>query len=78
MKVYVVNVDPNDYDNMPYNYGVYSTKEKAEQVIQQIAIEAQEPALLLEVSPNEYVGVDCWHYPNYEGQCYYIQEWELE
>ena len=78
MKVYTLSVDPNNYEDVPYNYGVYSTKEKAEQIIQELAIENGEPALLLIKDYDTWECADCWHYPDYDNRRYYIHEWELD
>lgn len=78
MKVYALRVDPNDYDVFPYVDSIYSTKEKAEQAIRVMAIEAGEPALLLEKDFDIYEHAECWHYPDYDFQRYYIDEYELE
>ena len=78
MKVYVLEIDPNDYSNYPYTYGIYSTREKAEDVVRILAVEAGEPALLLMKDFDTNEMADCWHYPNYEYQRYYISEWSVE
>lgn len=78
MKVYTLTVDPNDYDNVPYLYGVYDSQKKAEQAIQENAIEESEPALLLTHEYDTWECAECWHYPEYEYSRYYIREWEVE
>lgn len=78
MKVYVLKVDPNDYDSFPYVYGVYGTKEKAESAVKIAAIENNEPALILTKDYDTWECADCWHYPEYEQSRYYIAEYELE
>lgn len=78
MKVYVLGVDPNNYDSFPYTYGIYSTKEKAEDAVRILAVEAGEPALLLMKDFDTNEMADCWHYPDYEYQRYYISEWPVE
>ena len=78
MKVYIVEVDPNDYDNLPYIYGVYETKEKAISAIQNAAVENNEPALLLTSDYDTWECADCYHYPDYEYSRYYIREYQVE
>lgn len=78
MKVYTLTVDPNDYDNAPYLYGVYDSQKKAEQAIQENAIEEGEPALLLTHEYDTWECAECWHYPEYEHSRYYIGEWEVK
>lgn len=72
MNVYVLEIVPDDYDESPYIYSVYSTKEKAINAMHEIAIENNEPMLLL------IEDADCYHYPDYEKTCYYIREYEVE
>lgn len=78
MKVYSLKIDPNDYDNLPYLYGIYETRDKAEKTMRECAIEGREPALILEKDYDTWEEADCWHYPNYEYSRYYIKEWEVE
>ena len=78
MKVYILIVDPNDYDTDPYIYSVYSTKDKAISAIQTAAIENGEPALLLSCDYDTWEYADCYHYPDYENSRYYIHECTVE
>ena len=78
MKVYILEIDPNDYDQFPFIHDVYSTKEKAITAIQTLAIENNEPALLLTNEFDIFKSADCYHYPDYESTRYYIMEYEVE
>lgn len=78
MKVWIVEHDPNDYDQSQYLYGIYETEEKAIQAIKDCAVESGEPMLILE---HEYDTLECaerYHYPGYEGSIYYVTAWEVE
>lgn len=78
MNVYVVIVNPNDYDNSPYILGVYLTKENAEHAIREMAIEQGEPMLLLQKYFDVWENADCWNYPNEDNlSCYYVYEIEV-
>lgn len=78
MKVYTLTIDPNDYDNAPYLYGIYESEEKAESAMRECACDGREPALLLTKDYDTWECADCWHYPEYEHSRYYIKEWEVE
>lgn len=78
MKVYVLEVDPNDYDNNPYIYGVYQTQAGAVNAITTAAIENGEPALILGHEYDTWECAECYHYPDYENSRYYIREFEVE
>ena len=49
MDIYVAWMQVNDYETEPYNIGVYSTKEKAENAILDALREANQEALTLEI-----------------------------
>lgn len=78
MTLYVVNVDPNDDCNLPFNYGVYSTEQKAIDAIYTAAIEKGEPAILLDDEFDSFLAATCYHYPDYEYSRYYIEQFELD
>lgn len=78
MEVWLVTVDPNDYENDIYVLGIYSTEEKAINAIQAAAIENNEPALLLEHNYDSWQSAELYHYPDYEFQRYYIYKTIVE
>lgn len=78
MKVCTLIIDPNNYDDLPYLYGIYENKDKAEEAMRVCAIEGREPALALSKEYDTWECADCWHYPDYEHSRYYIKEWEVE
>ena len=49
MDIYVAWMQLNEYETEPYNIGVYSTKEKAEDAILEALREANQEALTLEI-----------------------------
>lgn len=78
MKIYILTIDPNDYDEFPYIHSVHSTEQKAIDAIMAAAIERNEPALLLEHEYDTFERAECYHYPEYNYTRYYIHVYEVD
>lgn len=78
MNVWVVEHDPNNYDEGKYLFGIYETQDKAIQAIKDWAVENGEPMLILEHEYDTWECAECYHYPEYQGSFYYVKEWKVE